>query len=177
MKPGTSRLHRHTGRIGKAEKLQRFAQFLRARILGGRITECSQPGNDRIIRMSIHKGDDITTLWIRLWGGNSNIIAVDKDNIILDSYYRRPAKGETSGAKLVYQVKEKDISAFPVRPYPAGESFNSYIDSYYTELETQDLRKQLHQQIEALANRSLSKLECRLANAKELVEKIGRAHV
>ena len=62
MKPGTSRLHRHTGRIGKAEKLQRFAQFLRSRILGGRITECSQPGNDRIIRMAIHKGDETTTL-------------------------------------------------------------------------------------------------------------------
>ena len=171
MKPGTSRIHRHTGRIGKAEKLQRFAQFLRSRILGGRITECSQPGNDRIIRMAIHKGDEDITLWIRLWGGNSNIIAVDQDNIILDSYYRRPAKGETSGAKLVYQVKEKDISAFPVRPYPAGESFNNFIDSYYTELEDQELRKQLHQQIEALTNRSLTKLECRLANAKELVEK------
>lgn len=171
MKPGTSRIHRHTGRIGKAEKLQRFAQFLRSRILGGRITECSQPGNDRIIRMAIHKGDEDTTLWIRLWGGNSNIIAADQENIILDSYYRRPAKGETSGAKLVYQVKEKDISAFPVRPYPAEESFNSFIDAFYTELENQDLRKQLHQQIEALTNRTLTKLECRLSNAKELVEK------
>ena len=171
MKPGTSRLHRHTGRIGKAEKLQRFAQFLRSRILGGRITECSQPGNDRIIRMAIHKGDEDTKLWIRLWGGNSNIIAADQDDIILDSYYRRPAKGETSGAKLVYAVKEKDISAFPVRPYPDGESFNSFIDEYYTELENQDLRRQLHQQIEALTNRTLTKLECRLANAKELVEK------
>ncbi|MBQ3647530.1 MAG: NFACT family protein, partial [Spirochaetia bacterium] len=34
MKPGTSRIHRHDGRIRKAEKLQRFAQFLRSRILG-----------------------------------------------------------------------------------------------------------------------------------------------
>ena len=169
MKPGTSRIHRHTGRIGKAEKLQRFAQFLRSRILGGRITECSQPGNDRIIRMAIHKGDETTTLWIRLWGGNSNIIAVDSDNMILDSYYRRPAKGETSGSKLVYQIKEKDISLFPVRSYPDGESFNSFIDSYYTEIETRERRKQLYQQIEAMTNRTLSKLECRLENARELV--------
>ena len=101
MKPGTSRIHRHSGRIGKAEKLQRFAQFLRSRILGGRITELSQPGNDRILKMDIHKGDDEITLWIRLWGGNSNIIATSDDNVILDSYYRRPAKGETSGARLV----------------------------------------------------------------------------
>ena len=28
MKPGTSRIHRHTGRIGKAEKLQRFIESL-----------------------------------------------------------------------------------------------------------------------------------------------------
>ena len=171
MKPGTSRIHRHTGRVGKAEKLQRFAQFLRSRILGGRITECSQPGNDRIIRMAIKKGDEDTTLWIRLWGGNSNIIAVDSGNIILDSYYRRPAKGETSGAKLVYQIKEKDLSAFPVRSYPAGESFNSFIDKYYTELEDNESLKQLHQQIESLTNRTLTKLECRLSNARELVEK------
>ena len=30
MKPGTSRIHRHMGRIRKSEKLQRFAQFLRS---------------------------------------------------------------------------------------------------------------------------------------------------
>lgn len=169
MKPGTSRIHRHMGRIRKAEKLQRFAQFLRARILGGRIKELSQPGNDRILRMEIQKGDEHTTLWIRLWGGNSNIIATSDDNFILDSYYRRPAKGETSGAKLVYQIKEKDLSAFPVRSYPAGESFNSFIDKYYTELEDNESLKQLHQQIEAMTNRTLSKLECRLENARELV--------
>ena len=57
MKPGTSRLHRHEGRIRKAEKLQRFSQFLRSRIMGGRITSLSQPGNDRIIRMEIKKWD------------------------------------------------------------------------------------------------------------------------
>ncbi len=171
MKPGTSRIHRHNGRIGKAEKLQRFAQFLRARILGGRIIGCSQPGNDRIIRMEIKKGDENTTLWIRLWGGNSNIIASDSNNIILDSYYRRPAKGEASGAKLVYSIKEKDLSPFPVRPHPDAESFNSFIDGYYTELEDKERREQLHQQIASLTNRTLIKLECRLSNARELVDK------
>ena len=171
MKPGTSRIHRHSGRIGKAEKLQRFAQFLRSRILGGRITELSQPGNDRILKMDIHKGDDEITLWIRLWGGNSNIIATSDDNVILDSYYRRPAKGETSGARLVYTARENDLSRYPVRPYPAGESFNTFIDQYYTELENQELRDQLHQQIDALTTRTLTKLECRLSNARSMVDK------
>ena len=40
---------------------------------------------------------------------------------------RRPAKGETSGAKLVYQIKDKDISAFPVRPLVAGFHYYSLI--------------------------------------------------
>ncbi|MBP5740031.1 MAG: NFACT family protein [Spirochaetia bacterium] len=171
MKPGTSRLHRHEGRIRKAEKLQRFSQFLRSRIMGGRITSLSQPGNDRIIRMEIKKGDEHTVLWIRLWGGNSNIIATDPDNIILDSYYRRPAKGETSGAKLVYRTKEQDLSKFPVREHPQDISFNRYIDKIYTDLENRELKEQLHQQIDALTTRTLTKLECRLANAKSLVDK------
>jgi len=171
MKPGTSRIHRHSGRIGKAEKLQRFSQFLRSRIMGGKITGFSQPGNDRIIRMDIKKGEERTTLWIRLWGGNSNIIAVGDDNIILDSYYRRPLKGETSGATLVYTPKEKDLSKFPVRPYPTEQSFNSFVDKYYTELENKELVEQLHGQIESLTNRTISKLECRLENAKSLLDK------
>ena len=137
--------------------------------MGGRIKELSQPGNDRILRMEIQKGDEHTTLWIRLWGGNSNIIATSDDNVILDSYYRRPAKGETSGAKLVYNVKEKDASAFPVRPYPDGESFNSFIDAYYTELENKERRSQLHQQIDALTTRTMTRLEARLSNAEKLV--------
>lgn len=173
MKPGTTRLHRHRGKSAKGEKLQRFAQFLRSRILGGKITVFSQPGNDRIINLTVNRGGELTTLWIRLWGGNSNIIAVDRDNIILDSYYRRPAKNETSGAKLVYEIKEKDAGAFSVRPYPEDTEFNTFIDRYYTELENRELVAQLKEQIGILTDKAISRLEIKLASTAALLEKYG----
>ncbi|MCQ2604777.1 MAG: NFACT family protein [Spirochaetia bacterium] len=169
MKPGTSRIHSYTGRMMKADKLQRFAQFLRSRIMGAKICGISQPGNDRIVRMELKKGDEPTTLWIRLWGGNSNIIAADKDGIILDSYYRRPAKNEISGAFLEYKPMEKDPGKYPVREHPDDISFNTFIDKYYQTIENEDLRKQLHIQIEALLNRTISRYEGRLSNVRQLI--------
>lgn len=173
MKPGTTRIHRYRGRIPKAEKLQRFSQFLRSRILGGKITEFSQPGNDRIVKMTVSRGGEPTTLWIRLWGGNSNIIAVDRANIILDSYYRRPARNEVSGAELIYEIKEKDQSAFKVRPYPQETDFNTFIDRHYYELEYNELLKQLREQAAALVSRTISRLEIKLAGTATLLEKYG----
>ena len=58
-----------------------------------------------------------------------------------------------------------------MREHPQDISFNRYIDKIYTELENKELKEQLHQQIDALTTRTLTKLECRLANAKSLVDK------
>ncbi len=165
LSPGKTRINR-TGRGGKKpEKLQRFSQFLRSRILNARITEATQPGNDRIIKIILTKGGEETKLFIRLWGGNSNIIAADSENRILDAYYRRPGKNEQSGMYFTLpEKKESSSRSFTVREFPSGTDFNTYIDNFYFEEERAETIARLKNSLNAFLTKKLIYLETKLEN-------------
>ena len=67
-----------------------FCMLLRKHLQNGRITELSQPGLERIVRMDIEHLDEMgdlrhKTLIIEIMGKHSNIIFCDEDNVIIDS--------------------------------------------------------------------------------------------
>ena len=67
-----------------------FCMLLRKHLQNGRITEISQPGMERIVRMDIEHLDEMgdlrhKTLIIEIMGKHSNIIFCDEDNVIIDS--------------------------------------------------------------------------------------------
>ena len=67
-----------------------FCMLLRKHLQNGRITEISQPGLERIVRMDIEHLDEMgdlrhKTLIIEIMGKHSNIIFCDEDNVIIDS--------------------------------------------------------------------------------------------
>ncbi len=140
-------------------KLQRFAQLLRSRIQGGRITESYQLGSDRIILLTLQKNQVITHLYIRLWSNAANIIATDDDDCIIDAFYRRPKKNEISGkhfAPEVYNTPPKKEFSIRQTFYEQGEhplDFNEFIELTY-ETKTagrlfDDLHKEADKSIEA----------------------------
>ncbi len=173
---GRTRMCRTSSGAGKGSKLQRFEQFLRSRILSGRITEASQPGNDRIVRLVILKGGETTNLYIRLWGGNSNIIATDSEGMILDAFYRRPGKNEQSGGIFTLPVNEKHNSGkFSIREYPESEDFNSFIDRYYTDLETSETRERLRTKLLTSLNKKAVSLEAKIKSRENNFEKYDSA--
>lgn len=135
--PGKTRLHRLGQRIEQPEKLQRFAQFLRSRIKGAKITEAAQLGTDRIVRLAVTNGGETTLLWVRLWSGAANIIATDVSGRILDAYYRRPGRGEVSGgsfdpaARTAPSGEARDPQRFAVRELPGDGSFNERVERFY----------------------------------------------
>ncbi|MCF6336104.1 MAG: NFACT RNA binding domain-containing protein [Spirochaetales bacterium] len=155
---GNVRLHRLTGNNPGKVVLQRFAQFLRARINGGRIISVLQVNNDRIILLTILNGKEETHLYIRLWGGASNIIATDSDHNILDAFYRRPRQNEITGG--IYFPEEKTITkhgssgTFDIREYDKSKSFNEFIEKFYRNLESD-------RELETLKTRVVSVLETR----------------
>ena len=183
LEPSGSRLHRvETGKIEKKQvKLQRFAQFLRARIQGGRIIECSQLGSERIIVMKIRRAEEFTLLYTRIWGGAGNVIATDTDGVILDALFRRPAKKEISGQEFIPNIptpqqpkpdQKKKIGE--VRDQTEGLSFNLQIESAYTNRDKNvDLERVLQTAEKVYQNQlqklyiSLSKLKERLINSEQ----------
>ena len=154
---GECRLNEVKRKIPKNEKPLRFNEILRSRIKGAKITECRQLGKERIIKISTYRegpvyvmpaaqekfakkkkiqaeedGIEELNLYIRLWSNAGNIFLCNKENVIFDSFYRRPAKGELSGEILVLpeiknltdltekeKLEEEKLSLqkFPVRDF------------------------------------------------------------
>jgi predicted ribosome quality control (RQC) complex YloA/Tae2 family protein len=133
---GETRIHSLSREISKPKVLQRFPQFLRSRILGGRIIKAYQVDEERIVRLQIRRTEEITNLWIRLWSGAANIIATDAENVILDAFYRRPKRGEMSGGLFnpendLTPREKATAKKYEIRNFPGAGTFNEEIEQHY----------------------------------------------
>ena len=183
------RMHLIVDKLANPEKPYRFASFLRAHIRGGRIESAEQvrraPSGDagptadtptaalpgeRIVRLVILRGGERQVLWVRLWGAAANAILTDTDGVILDAFYRRPKKGETSGSPFDpfpparTGVKAADTHRdFSVRDLPGQGSFNEKLEACFNEAETRgDVEKatvQADTELEISENKVLANIE------------------
>ncbi|OQY33450.1 MAG: hypothetical protein B6241_07765 [Spirochaetaceae bacterium 4572_59] len=153
------RLHETERRFKSLAKPPRFTSFLRSRIKGCRIEEVCQLGRERIVRIILRKGDEHYKLYIRLWGGASNLLLCDPRGKILDAFSRRPARDEVPGK--YYQPEEMDIKPsarkFSLKEEGLKENltYNLFLDRYYTD---EEAHADLHQ-LKQNAERALDQLE------------------
>ena len=179
------RVHRTTHRPKKPKKAQRFAQFLKSRIEGGRITEAEQVEGERIVRIAVVRGGETTLLWLRLWGGAANLITTDADGVILDAMFRRPRRSEVSGETY---DPEADIGspedrrsekrrarqeAFEVRGIPDGLTLNETIEQQYRHQEAETERLALQRRVEKLLTQQRGRLESAIRNLEERLAGYG----
>ncbi|MCK5197717.1 MAG: NFACT family protein, partial [Spirochaetales bacterium] len=169
---GNVRLHRLTGNNPGKVILQRFAQFLRSRINGGRIISAIHLNGDRIIKLVILRGDEETFVYIRLWGGASNIIVTDSSHTILDAFYRRPRQNEVSGGtyfpeKIKPDKSEKSIKKiFEIREYDGKHSFNEFIEKHYRDIESNRELVTLRSRVENILISRESQIESSMSGLK-----------
>ncbi len=173
----------------KTEKLQRFAQFLRSRIQGGKILEAVQLGQERTIMLKILHSEEIIHLYIRLWGGAGNVLAADNNDTILDALYRRPARGEISGntftpppmnsnpeaavptpEKQSVRKEETPGKTYNLRERIPGLSFNQQIEQQYSVQKYDDQLSRLTEAAEKL-------FQERLINLKAVLTKLEKRRV
>ena len=142
LEQGATRLHETRNRFRKNPKAQRFESLLRSRIRGGIIDSIEHIENDRILRMDIGSNDENLVLWIRLWGSAPNILLAENDGTIIDCFFRRPKRGESSGNKFdpekeIARGKKGDPERFSVRSFDAFDSLNEAVDHEYGEARRQ----------------------------------------
>ncbi len=165
---GNVRLHRLTGNNPRKVILQRFAQFLRSRINGGRITSAEQLNNDRIIKIIVLYEKEETYIYIRLWGGASNIIVTDNSHTILDAFYRRPKQNEVSGGtyspeKIDPTNGKPNNKIFEIREYNNNFTFNEFIEKSYREIESSREIVTLRSRVENILDSKEYQLESALS--------------
>ncbi len=196
--PGACRLHATYRGVPKPEKPLRFAEFLKSRIVNGWITEAVQLGEDRIVRITLRRGELVYRIYLRLWSNAANVIVTDTEGKILDVMRRSPKRGEISGGfylpEAAQQVAQKaplgisgspmqlDTASAPVRPqrnfeirsFEGHGSFNEHIDTYYAEqggsLSLAALREQAKKHYEGRLGRLAASLE-RLREKRDSYEK------
>lgn len=206
LESGACRINETRQKITKNERPLRFNEILKSKIKGARIVSCAQPGKERIIKMELEKAgaiyvmpqvqehaakkskslqnageDESFLLYIRLWSNAGNIFLCDKENTILDSFYRRPAKNETSGEKFALtnltetlspENEKNSTERFPIREFnelserhPDYQklSFNQKVDLFYSESAAQNsigsLLEQAKKWYESHKNRQTAALQ------------------
>ena len=116
---GACRIHQTWTAVPKNTKPLRFMEFLKARIKGSRINVIRQLGQERIIKLELSHCGQIFLLYIRLWSNAANIILTDTNGYILDSFYRRPGKGEVTGGTFsepAFAQQSEESDSFYRRP-------------------------------------------------------------
>ena len=154
------RLHETREKFPSLPKPPRFTSLLRSRIKGCRLEQIRQLGQERIIRMDLHKGEEQYLLYLRLWGGASNLILCTPDGRIQDAFSRRPARNEIPGESYQPEKMETSVSKkiFTLKEevLKTGESYNRGLDIYYRKQETsgnlEDLKIRTARALEALEN-------------------------
>ena len=221
LEAGACRICETRRKITKNEKPLRFNEMLKSKIKGARILNCRQLGKERIIRIDLEKAgaiyvmpqaqehaakkakslqkdeeDEFFPLYIRLWSNAGNIFLCDKEDVILDSFYRRPAKGEKTGEVLAMPeektLTESELAAlkekFPLREfdeitadyaekhpdYP-NLSFNQKVDLFYSENAAQTSLESLLEQAEKWYQSHKSRQIAALDRLKEKRESFKNA--
>ncbi|GHV85801.1 hypothetical protein AGMMS50230_14090 [Spirochaetia bacterium] len=174
LSPLACRIHETFRAAPKSEKPLRFAEFLKSRIVNGRIEEAVQLGDNRIVRITLRRGENCLFLYIRLWSNAANVIVTGEDGIILDAMKRLPKRGETGGGVYRPELQLEAEKARPgtgkvyeVRELPGEGSFNSRVDEWYAEhggrLSLEELREEAKRNIGKNRNR----LEAALLKLRE----------
>lgn len=116
--------------------------------------------------------DERYFLYIRLWSNAANIFLCDENDVILDSFFRRPAKNEKTGEQFVLPQKKQQNppKIFEVRSFAGieGSTFSEKIDRFYSENAAQNSLQNLLEEAEKWYNSHKSRM---IAAVERLEEK------
>ncbi len=181
------RINETRRKIVRNEKPLRFMECLKSRIKGARIDSCLQIGFERIVKMDLSHAGQKFVLYARLWNNAANVILCDENGMILDTMFRRPAKGEVTG--MLFEPPVPSVSSdvvsdqnvlerWPVRQIPEEYkecTFNQFIDSWYSEHAQTLSRQALLEKAEKWYNSSHTKQEIALKNLESKLESFNNA--
>ena len=143
----------------KEEKMMRFVQLLRSRVLGAKIVEALQINEDRIVLLKLEKGDEVFHLYIKLWSSAANLILADRTDTIIDVFYRRKAKNEMPKVIFIPPPIQEQTKIFDIRKYDTSLSFNEAIEKEYSEHSVKHSRSALLEEAEHLFNKKIERLK------------------
>jgi predicted ribosome quality control (RQC) complex YloA/Tae2 family protein len=170
LSPGACRIHECFRTLPKSEKPLRFAEFLKARLVNGRVEEAVQLGDNRIVRLTVRRGENRYRLYMRLWSNAANVIVTDDNGMVLDAMRRLPKRGEVSGGVYRPEAAASAPAAedkYSVRELPGEGSFNKRVDDFYAEHGPALSLEKLREKAARVTGGGLNRLETALERLRE----------
>lgn len=137
------RIHRSSIKKKYMGKPHNLVEYLKAYIIGGRVTSIKQIDLNRIIEISILKDNKIFFIIIRLWGGFPNIIITKENYTIIHLHRKSSKKEELPGLIFKYPEKRQNNKSYELHKHSYTD-YNSFIESEYSKIIEQskiDLKK------------------------------------
>ncbi len=152
----------------KAKQAQRFTQFLRAHIIGRKVTDVKQYPFDRAFELTLTNSENSIKMIVRLFSGASaNVILTDMDYRILEALYRRTKRDEVAGSILCIEERDSEGERkFLVREHPDDISFNEFIDREESKEGLEEKKDELVKRLEAKKDKEIKELEDALERTK-----------
>jgi len=167
---GACRIHETFSSFPKSEKPLRFAQFLNSRIVNGWITEAVQLGNNRIVRITVKRGEFVYKMYVRLWSNAANFIVTDENGAVLDAMRRLPKRGEVTGGSYQPEIQDENKKTgreYEIREFDGEGSFNRKIDEYYASQGGSLSLEALREQARRVCEGSLGRINAALERLRE----------
>ena len=154
----------------KAKSAQRFTQYMRAHLVGRKITGVRQLPFDRAFILDAENSEDRIRIVVRLFSGiGANVIITDDSFRILELMYRRPQRGEEKGSVLSLEERTGEGERiFTVRSW-SGPSFNEFIDREGTLKAREERTEDLARRLEEKRDKELAALSDRLHRQEERI--------
>ncbi len=154
----------------------RFAQLLNSTINTGKLKKIFQYHYSRIVIFEIQVQNELKKIIFRLWSNGSNILLLDKNNIIIDCLRRMPKRKEWPNEVFTFPEKkdEKFIKNFTVREEFINGNLNDNVFCYYDNLiinqEDNKIKNNLTQLLNKeikILNEKIRKIDNNYSNDKE----------
>jgi predicted ribosome quality control (RQC) complex YloA/Tae2 family protein len=161
-------IHLTSKDLRKPPRPLRFNEFLKARLVGARITEALQLGRDRIVRLTFARDQEILRLYLRLWSNAANAIVTDEAGYILDAMFRRPKRGEMKGS--LYRPEEAAFSSsgreYEARDFPGSGSYSERVEAFYDAFAGTLSTAELAKRVESVYSSELGRIDSVIASIR-----------
>lgn len=178
LKSPFTRLHVARPPLRRKGHKPRLAEFLNARLAGARLTGLRQLGDNRIVVLDLLQDGQSYRMIARLWNNAANLLVTDAAGVILDCFFRRPARQETSGKTFVFPESRPAGAGFqatlPDYPREGRYPFSRYLEASFAALEAREEHQRLEergrrllQELQSGLEVRIRKLETRITKARE----------
>lgn len=156
---GLSRIHRVEEKPCSAQTPGPFVMLLRKEIKGGRITNVTQPGADRLVLIRFLRRGEERRLYAELTGRHANLFLTGPDDVILGSIAANKSRRRDLATGKPYIPPLPKPGAGDGESRFAGPGLEQTISSFYAEEEGRQWQEAWRQQSLAASRREVKRLE------------------